>query len=427
MRVCAIMKTRYRLRLNLATALALCLCSSARADFVIPGFELVHTVPRETTLATPDLRDSATVWKELFDSAREEIVLGQFYVAGQEGEALDDIIAHLEAAARRGVRIRFLMEKKGEFASVPATIERLKRIPHLEFRQLDYSQLTGNGIIHAKYLVVDGRTAFVGSQNFDWRSFAHIHETGLKISDARIVAQIQAIFETDWAAQAALAAGHPPQPLNHRVVLADPAAGNYLVASPNAYNPPGVGDSQSELVRLLGQAHQEVRVQLLDYAPLSYGPNHTRPYYAVIDDALRAAATRGVKIKLMVSNWNTEAPAIRYLQSLALVPNVEIRIVTLPQAAGGFIPFARVIHTKAMSIDGKVAWIGTSNWAGGYLDNSRNLEVVLHDEQMARRVAELHEQTWRSAYAQPIDVLRVYPRPAKGKPASEQERTSAGE
>ncbi|WP_286869101.1 phospholipase D-like domain-containing protein, partial [Herbaspirillum sp. UBA812] len=177
-----------------------------------------------------------------------------------------------------------------------------------------------------------------------------------------------------------------------------------------------VGDSQSELVRLIGEAQQEVRVQLLDYAPLSYGPNHTRPYYAVIDDALRAAATRGVKIKLMVSNWNTEAPAIRYLQSLAVLPNVEIRIVTLPQASSGFIPFARVIHTKAMSIDGKVAWVGTSNWAGGYLDNSRNLEVVLHDAAMAQRVAALHEQTWSSPYAQPIDVLKVYPKPAKGKP-----------
>jgi phosphatidylserine/phosphatidylglycerophosphate/cardiolipin synthase-like enzyme len=328
-------------------------------------------------------------------------------------------MAHLEAAGRRGVKIRFLMEKKGEFASVPATIEKLKRIPNLEFRQIDYSRMTGNGIIHAKYFAVDGRSAYVGSQNFDWRSFSHIHETGLKITDPAVAAQVQAIFEIDWAAQAAIAAGQTPVMTNRSVVPADVARGNYLVASPNAYNPPGVGDSQSELVRLIGAAQQEVRVQLLDYAPLSYGPNHTRPYYAVIDDALRAAATRGVKIKLMVSNWNTEAPAIRYLQSLALLPNVEIRIVTLPQASSGFIPFARVIHTKAMSIDGKVAWVGTSNWAGGYLDNSRNLEVVLHDAAMAQRVAALHEQTWSSPYAQPIDVLKVYPKPAKGKPASE--------
>ncbi|ALU87500.1 phospholipase D family protein [Herbaspirillum rubrisubalbicans M1] len=407
---------RILVRLAASLGLALCLQVNAHAQFAIPGFELVHTVPRETTLATPDLRDAALVWKEMFDSARHEIVFGQFYVAGQDGEALDDIMAHLEAAGRRGVKIRFLMEKKGEFASVPATIEKLKRIPNLEFRQLDYSRMTGNGIIHAKYFVVDGKTAYVGSQNFDWRSFSHIHETGLKITDATVAAQVQAIFEIDWAAQAAIAAGQPPTVLNHSVVPADVARGNYLVASPNAYNPPGVGDSQSELVRLIGQAQHEVRVQLLDYAPLSYGPHHTRPYYAVIDDALRAAAARGVKIKLMVSNWNTEAPAIHYLQSLAVLPNVEIRIVTLPQASTGFIPFARVIHTKAMSIDGQVAWIGTSNWSGGYLDNSRNLEVVLHDATMAQRVAALHEQTWSSSYAQPIDVLKVYPKPAKGKP-----------
>jgi hypothetical protein len=105
------------------SGLVVSLATPAHAEFAIPGFELVHTVPRETALATPDLRDAAVVWKEMFDSAQREIVFGQFYVAGQDGEALDDIMAHLEAAGRRGVKIRFLMEKKGEFASVPATIE----------------------------------------------------------------------------------------------------------------------------------------------------------------------------------------------------------------------------------------------------------------------------------------------------------------
>ena len=68
-----------------------------------------------------------------------------------------------------------------------------------------------------------------------------------------------------------------------------------------------------------------------------------------------------------------------------------------------------------MSIDGEVAWIGTSNWTGGYLDNSRNPELVIRNEKMAKRIAELHEQTWISPYAEPIDVLKTYPRPVKGK------------
>jgi phosphatidylserine/phosphatidylglycerophosphate/cardiolipin synthase-like enzyme len=136
----------------------------------------------------------------------------------------------------------------------------------------------------------------------------------------------------------------------------------------------------------------------------------------VIDNAVRAAAQRGVKIKLMVSNWNLEQPAQVYLKSLAMLPNVEIRVVTLPVASSGFIPFARVIHSKTMVIDNQLAWVGTSNWAGGYMDLSRNLEVVLRNEKMAQRVAALHEQTWSSPYAQALDINKQYPKPSKGSP-----------
>ena len=222
-----------------------------------------------------------------------------------------------------------------------------------------------------------------------------------------MVGQVQAIFEQDWQAQAALA-GKQPVPLP----ASGPAparTGNYLVASPQRYNPPGVGDSQLELPRLLGEAKKEVRVQLLDYAPLSYGPDRTRPYYAVIDNAVRAAAARGVLIKLMVSNWNTDPLELPYLKSLAVLPNVEIKIVTLPEAKQGFIPYARVIHSKTMEIDGQVAWVGTSNWLGGYLDNSRNLEVVMRSEAMAKRVGQLHEQLWDGPYARALSVTEEYP------------------
>ncbi|MGS0742641.1 phospholipase D-like domain-containing protein [Glaciimonas sp. GG7] len=400
-------------KLLLVFPILLTCISPGHAEFSIPGYELVHTVPVETSLATPDLREPLQVWSEMFDSAKKTIDLGQFYVAGKSGEAFDDVINRLAAAGQRGVNIRFLMEEKGKFASDMPTIERLKKIPHLTFRYLDFSKLTGNGIIHAKYFVVDGNAAYVGSQNFDWRSFTHIHETGLRITDGVVASQLQRIFEHDWHAQELIAQGQTVPPDNRDVVAADDLQPAFLVASPNAFNPGGVGDSETELQKLLTAAKVEVRIQLLDYAPLSYGPNHTRPYYAVIDNAIRVALARGVKVKLMVSNWNTDKPAIAYLKSLALLPGMEIKIVTLPQSSTGFIPFARVIHSKTMSIDGQIAWIGTSNWSGGYLDNSRNLEIVLRNEKMAKRIAELHQQTWSSVYAQPLDVMKDYPKPIK--------------
>ncbi len=388
----------------------------ARAEFSIPGFELVQTAPLETTLSNRDLRDAATVWSELFDNARQEILIGQFYAVNQPGSVFSKVVERLAAAGQRGVKIRFLLDQKGVGLSEPATLAQLKAIPNLELRIIDFNKLTGNGIIHAKYLVVDGTVAYVGSQNFDWRSFEHIHETGLRISEPKLVAQVQAVFNQDWRAQALTAQGMAVPVLNAQrqpLALQNDAV---LLASPQAYNPPGVQDSEAALPALLAQAQREVRIQLLDYAPLSYGPKGTRPYYAVIDNAVRAAANRGVKIKLLVSNWNLEALPQVYLKSLAILPNVEIRVVTLPVASSGFIPFARVIHSKTMVIDDQIAWVGTSNWSGGYFDLSRNLEVVLRNEKMAQRLAALQEQTWSSSYARPLDINQQYPKPAKGSP-----------
>jgi phosphatidylserine/phosphatidylglycerophosphate/cardiolipin synthase-like enzyme len=401
------------MKCRIAGLAGLLLSPLAQADFSIPGFELVHTVPLDTELASADLRQPGPVWIELFDGAKSTIDIGQFYAADHPGSVLERVIERLEAAGKRGVKIRFLLEEKGIRLSEASTLERLRAIPNLTLRVLPYGQLSG-GIIHAKYMVVDGRQAFVGSQNFDWRSLEHIHETGLRITDATVVGQVQAIFDQDWQAQAALTA-HSAVPLP---MAGQPPArsGNYLVASPQRYNPPGVGDSQLELPRLLSEAKHEVRVQLLDYAPLSYGPDKTRPYYAVIDNAVRAAAARGVSIKLMVSNWNTDALELPYLKSLAVLPNVQIKIVTLPQAKQGFIPYARVIHSKTLEIDGQVAWVGTSNWLGGYLDNSRNLEVVMRSEAMAKRIGQLHEQLWDGPYAKALDVTATYPEPHPGQP-----------
>lgn len=68
----------------------------------------------------------------------------------------------------------------------------------------------------------------------------------------------------------------------------------------------------------------------------------------------------------------------------------------IPQAADGFIPHARVIHTGTMEVDDAIAWIGTSNREGGCLDHSRNVELVLRDSVMAARVGAPHRQLWNS-------------------------------
>jgi len=72
----------------------------AHAEFSIPGFELVQTAPLETKLSSSDLRDPATVWCELFDGSRSQIVLGEYYAVGHAGSSFDQVMEHLTAAGK---------------------------------------------------------------------------------------------------------------------------------------------------------------------------------------------------------------------------------------------------------------------------------------------------------------------------------------
>ena len=180
-----------------ASLLLALLSTAARAEFSVPGFELVYSYPVETSLEEPDLRLAQDAWPAMFDSAKKTIDIEQFYVTASTGEPLEQSLQALERAAKRGVKIRVILEKKFEKNSLDG-IARLKSIPGLDLRILDWSKVNGDGIIHAKFFIVDSTQAFVGSQNFDWRALKHIHEAGLRVTDAGVVKNVQRVFDHDW-------------------------------------------------------------------------------------------------------------------------------------------------------------------------------------------------------------------------------------
>src|ERR1700759_5570281 len=73
--------------------------SAPPATRAAPAFELVETVPVETTLDHPDLRDAAGVGLEMIAAARTSIDLGQFYASNHQPSRLEPIVQALEAAA----------------------------------------------------------------------------------------------------------------------------------------------------------------------------------------------------------------------------------------------------------------------------------------------------------------------------------------
>jgi phosphatidylserine/phosphatidylglycerophosphate/cardiolipin synthase-like enzyme len=380
-------------------AFLLLAAGTARAASV----ELVQSIPAETELAHPALAHARDVWPAMIRGARTTIDIAQMYVSHAADQALEPVLAELERAGERGVRVRLLLSSN-MLATDPSAVDRLRRVKGLELRALDLSKLTG-GVLHAKYWVIDGEQLFVGSQNLDWKALSHIHETGALVRDEALARQLTRIFETDWEIART---GVAPAPLPAPAPPAAPAAAE-LVASPPQFNPPGTRAALDAALELLGAAKKTIRVQLLNYSPESGGGR----YWPALDNALRAAAVRGVKVELLMSDWNTAKPGIDHLKSLSLIPNLEVRIATIPEHSSGFISFARVIHSKLLVVDDETLWVGTSNWSHGYFSATRGVELIFRQPELARTGAEIFGKLWASPYAAKVDPLKEYVPPRR--------------
>lgn len=359
--------------------------------------QLVQSIPEGTDLEQVGLPFAKDVWPEMIRGAKRSVDMAEFYVASAPGSYLEPVLRELEKAGARGVKVRIILSTAMLNGDQPS-LSRLRAIPGAELRNFDFGE-GKRGILHAKYFIVDNEDAFVGSQNLDWRSLQHIHETGLRFRTASLVGPLRELFEIDWE----FSKTHKLPTLPKGAAASTPPALE-LVASPPSLTPPSIRASLSALQELLGQAKNRIRIQLLTYSPVT---GKTR-FWPAIDNELRAAAVRGVTVQLLVSDWNLASPAVEHLKSLTFIPNIEVRIASIPESGKGHIPFARVVHSKYMTVDGNLLWLGTSNWGEDYFTESRNVELILRDPVLAAQGDRIFEKLWTSRYAIRLDPSRTY-------------------
>ena len=368
--------------------------------------ELVQSVPVETDLGEPSVRTAEAVWVELISNARSTLDIEQMYVQNEAGRPLEPVMQALTAAGNRGVRIRFILSQQMSKNDL-ATSTRLAAIPNLTLSLIDLGKVTG-GIQHAKVFIADGETSFVGSQNFDWKALNEIHELGLLIHSKNVASRLEAIFATDLA----IAKSGVAPPATHRVIApTETTSGLAMTASPGKLNPVNVPATIDSLTALIASAKKHIQIQVMEYSTYTYGNPNAR--WNVLDDALRAAAVRGVEIDFIVSHWNQTKPEIESIQALATVPGFHVKICELPLAREGVIPYARVIHSKYMLVDDSTLWLGTSNWIDSYFTNTRDVDFIVKDRKTVASASNIFDRVWSAPYTTPVDPNRAYPAPRK--------------
>jgi cardiolipin synthase A/B len=109
-------------------------------------------------------------------------------------EEMDDtaVTSALEAAARRGVDVEVVMTASSTWDS--AFTELIRAGAHVRTYAPDASLY-----IHAKMILVDGRRAFLGSQNFSAGSLDDNRELGIIVSAGPVIRSLKGTFASDYA------------------------------------------------------------------------------------------------------------------------------------------------------------------------------------------------------------------------------------
>jgi phosphatidylserine/phosphatidylglycerophosphate/cardiolipin synthase-like enzyme len=402
-----------------AALVGLCALAAGTAGAAEPGrITFVESVPVETALDLPDVPDAPEVWLDLVRGARTSLDVFSFYFSPDPagGDALSAVLTEVAAAGARGVRVRLLSDA-GFNKTYPETHDRFQNLPGVQSRLLDARAKWG-GILHAKGMIVDDERFFLGSQNWDWRSLTHIHEFGAVVEEPQLTSELARIFADDFATAGGESCKDsyydaPEVPVWDTARALRLPDGRVceavLAASPRQGLPAHVPWDLPLLVETIGAARDSLHLQMLSYDP----SERDGKYWPVLDDALRAAAARGVQVRLVFSNWAKRASSLKDIQSLAVLPNIEIRFTNIPVWSGGAVPFARVDHAKFATADGRRLWLGTSNGSRDYFEESRNVSLFLRGEGCAATADAFFNRGWHSAYAQTVDPCGSYAPPPR--------------
>lgn len=146
------------------------------ADWADKAFDADHRLP--LAISPINSRDRVMAF---LDAARRSIHISDAKVEDRR------VLELLKDKAASGVEVRVL----GSKASIHA------RGSRIEYRQITRFKM------HAKCTVVDGERAFIASMNLRSVSLDARREVGVLVDDAKAVAEIEHVFESDWTQKSA--------------------------------------------------------------------------------------------------------------------------------------------------------------------------------------------------------------------------------
>jgi phosphatidylserine/phosphatidylglycerophosphate/cardiolipin synthase-like enzyme len=241
----------------------------------------------------------------------------------------------LEADARRGVRVRVLLDQDYSGHSI---------------NDPDFWQLAANGVLvhwapagtifHQKTITVDDRTSAIMTLNLTSEYYSTTRDFAVITTDQPDVAAIEQVFDADWADSGAPVTG---------------PTGQNLVWSPGA---------EASIIALIDSAQHSLLVE-----------NEEMDDPAVTH-ALESAAQRGVDVDVVMTYSSSWGGAFDDLTDTG------VHVKTYSPDAGLYI------HAKVVLADATTLFVGSQNFSISSLDYNRELGIITTDSSLVGPVDE---------------------------------------
>ncbi|NOZ49758.1 MAG: hypothetical protein GXP37_06870 [Chloroflexi bacterium] len=277
---------------------------------------------------------------DLFDQAQSTIRFKIYLLTdSQTREALI-------AAAHRGVDVRVLIEREptGGGESNQASFDILRQ----GGVQVRWAPGTFR-MTHEKSVVIDDRTALIGTFNYTRSSLGSNREYGLYLSDPALVTDIAAIFDADWEGEG-ISLG-PDSP---------------LVLSPD--------NSRQRLLELIDSARTSL---WLEQATL-------------LDNEITAhlvrAAGNGVDVRFIGPHRDQADDRATANYDKLRQAGAQVALLADP-----------LVHAKVIVVDSQSALLGSINLSFSSLDMNRELSIVTRDAAVLARLQSTLDGDWQAA------------------------------
>lgn len=137
----------------------------------------------------------------------------------------------------------------------------------------------------------------------------------------------------------------------------------------------------STVLQIIGDARKTI-----DFIQLEF---HYDPTVKQIQDALREALKRGVKVRGLIEDGLDFNPTShRYLTKFG----IEVKLDT-PK---------KMTHNKLFIVDGEKILLGSTNLSYNSIDNNHETNVYVENRRLGNFFEDYFEQLWKDSYAEPI-------------------------